>query len=253
MRHRRALGGIGPAARMTGPAVAMLVVLAVAACGFDPGLGRVYGPASGPSSAAAATANGGGASEPPGAIASQDFPTGPSAKGPAANASVPQASFALQKKLLHKPSSARAWPAADTGAFGLDDFISRFYVKDAQAHEKVLARNRGFQGAARTGWFNGDGTQEGVFLVGFADGTGAEAMYEGLSAGWDDDSRLTTFNDGEVQGKGAVTTTADELGNVDVRIMFYVNSTFGEIHYWAKSADKSAARAVALAQYQALF
>lgn len=251
--HRR----IAARARTAAPLLAALAVLgtaglATAGCGVDDGgLGHVYG-GTGPFPASAA--GDGPTSMPPGSIASQDFTPPPPGASPDGSASenVPPASYALRAKLLKMPATARPWPAAEVGAFGLQGFISRFYVAASQTREKRVARERGFAGAARTGWFNQDGTQAGVFLVGFSADSGARQMYESITLGWSQSQSLTTFADGDVRGEGAVSTTTDKLGNIDVRIAFYTGSTFGEVHYWAPAADQADARAAALAQYRLL-
>lgn len=263
MRNGRAPGGTGLSGARAPllaalAALVALTALTAAGCGaVDPiGSRDLYGAAGsdGPTTGGL----GAGPTTDPGAdgIASQDFTPGdPGADATAAGPSeaIPQAAYVLMKKLVAEPSSAHAWPARDTGPLGLDGFIAKFYVAGAQSQEKTLAQRRGFQGAVNAGWFNQDGSQEGIFLVRLRSADDATDMYYGLTGGWEDDSALTTFSDGEVQGEGAVTVDADDLGNYDVRIAFYVGATFAEIHYWSKAADKTDARAAALAQYQELF
>jgi hypothetical protein len=238
-------------------ALTALTLLTTAGCGaIDPiGPGRSYAADAGRPTVGGTDA---GPTTDPGSdgIASQDFTPGASgadATGASPSEPIPQAAYALMKKLVAEPAGAHAWPAKDTGPLGLDGFIAKFYIEKAQAKEKTLAQKRGFQGAVNAGWFNENGSQEGIFLVRLGSEGDASDMYYGLTGAWENDTALTTFTDGEVQGEGAVTVATDDLGNYDVRIAFYVGATFAEIHYWSKAADKAAARAAALAQYQELF
>lgn len=248
------------------PALAASIALAAAGCSAGSGIGHHYDAIrDGSIATGGATATG-----PDDAIASQDFgpsasdagstgagptdspSTGPATTDPTSSGTIPQASYALMKKLMGKPASGEAWPKSDTGPLTLDRFISLFYVKDVQDRQKELAEQRGFQGAVRAGWYVGNYNQESVWLVRFARNDDAAAMFGSLTLGWDHDSALITFPDTAVQGEGAVTLKPDSQGNVDVRIAFWVGDTFGEIHYWSPKADKATAMAAALKQYNVL-
>jgi hypothetical protein len=238
-------------------ALAVLALAATAGCGaLDPIGERGSSLAAGPGGPSGSPDSSPTTDPGSDGVVSQDFTPGDpgaDATGPSPSEAVPQAALDLMKKVVAKPASARAWPTKDTGPLGLDAFIAKFYVENAQAKEKTLAEKRGFQGAVNVGWFNENGSQEGIFLVRLGSDDDATDMYYGLTGGWEGDSSLTTFTDGEVQGEGAVTVDTDDLGNIDVRIAFYVGATVAEMHYWAKTADKTDARAAALAQYQQLF
>jgi hypothetical protein len=161
---------------------------------------------------------------------------------------------ALLGKMVPYPTGARPWTHSRTGAFGLNDFIDNFYQQAARVEELPLAQRRGFTGAARHGWFTADGSQAEVWLVDFAQTSGAQSMFLGLTDSWKQNTSAgPLYQDPVVHGTGQVNPTLDSLGDATVKEAAVVGRTLAYVIYFsAATPDKASAMALLKQQVAAL-